>query len=116
MSGKWENGEVVPWKKGDLVGIWRHGKDDQEAALLIEVVRTEYTSDNSYRLKWKVLNSEATLSYLWEDQIYPLGMAEKPSFIRRIMPQLIANEIVSVQPMTAPSGKIFTYMYGKDDE
>jgi hypothetical protein len=31
--------------------------------------------------------------------------------LRRVFPNLIANQIVSVQPMTAPVGGIFTYEY-----
>ena len=29
-------------------------------------------------------------------------------FIRKILPGLIANEIIGVQPMSGPAGKIFT--------
>ena len=36
---------------------------------------------------------------------------------RRTFPELFANNIVSVQPMSAPSGLIFAmrYLYGEDD-
>lgn len=35
--------------------------------------------------------------------------------LRRVFPNLIANQIVSVQPMSAPIGGIFTYEYKYDD-
>ena len=35
--------------------------------------------------------------------------------LRRVFPNLIANQIVSVQPMTAPVGGIFTYEYKYGD-
>lgn len=36
--------------------------------------------------------------------------------LRRVFPNLIANQIVSVQPMSAPIGGIFTYEYKYDDD
>lgn len=43
----------------------------------------------------------------------PPGLFNMPN-VRRVSPQLIANQLVSVQPMTAPSGLIFylDYQYG----
>ena len=37
--------------------------------------------------------------------------------IRRVVPNLIANDIVSVQPMSLPAGSVFymDYKYGKSD-
>jgi len=36
--------------------------------------------------------------------------------LRRVFPNLIANQIVSVQPMSGPVGGIFTYEYKYDDD
>lgn len=44
---------------------------------------------------------------------HPPGLFQLPN-IRRVSPGLIANQLVSVQPMTAPSGLVFflDYQYG----
>ena len=55
---------------------------------------------------------------LWSQE--PKGGFENFAFplVRRVQPQLIAQEIMKIQPMTVPSGLTFylDYQYGKIDE
>ena len=49
----------------------------------------------------------------WPKEVGDFGSMVMP-LIRRVQPSLIANELVSVQPMTLPAGLIFylDYTYG----
>jgi Major capsid protein Gp23 len=52
------------------------------------------------------------LTILWSEE--PRGPRFMPPLVKRVSPGLIANQLLSVQPMTAPVGAVFylDYVYG----
>lgn len=59
------------------------------------------------------LASRATRSPLFEDQVTTTNFPTFTKFsfplVRRVFPRLIANDLVSVQPMNQPTGKVFFF-------
>ena len=58
----------------------------------------------------KQLLAESTAGTTTAGNIATLNRVILP-VIRRVMPTVIANELVGVQPMTGPVGQIHTYVY-----
>jgi hypothetical protein len=56
---------------------------------------------------------KASLGPLWEDVVTTTNVGAFTTFsyplVRRVFPRLIANDLVSVQPMSQPTGKIFYF-------
>lgn len=90
-----------------LVGKWGE---------LLEGIRDNYTRGVTAML----MENESQWLQSLEEETKSINVGSFTKFIfpvlRRVFPNLIANEIVSVQPMTAPVGAVFyfDYKYGSD--
>jgi len=76
-------------------GLQAEHKNDPDGGLHRRIV-TEILLDNA---KWNMETTEYTDVAAAAPYIFPM--------IRRVFPKLIANELVSVQPMSRPDGKVF---------
>ena len=102
---------------GELYEVWLH-HDWEEPKLCVPVIQiaTDATSPN-----WEVLVDEQ-VKEVHGSQIFKSGTATRPNSpitmptMKRVWPSLIANDIVSVQPMTLPSGLLFylDYTFGEE--
>lgn len=72
-------------------------------------ITTEVLLDNQTEL----MDRKSKLNPMFEDVVTTSNVLAFTTFsypiIRRVFPNLIANELVSVQPMTQPTGKIFYF-------
>lgn len=101
------SGTVADWEySGALVRKW---------GSLAEGIRNPYTKRCFALLCENQVNHMRQLN----EETLSTGVGSFTKYIfpilRRVFPNLIANEIVSVQPMTSPIGGIFTYEYKYDD-
>lgn len=72
------------------------------------------STKNDYIARQRVLNENASASAVSTGNIATLNKVILP-IIRRVLPNVIANEIVGVQPMPGPTAQIMTmrYTYGQ---
>jgi len=108
-------GSMKPkWNVDDLVEIWI-----KSPAIGLIISRSYRTTSMTY--VYEVL-ADGELHERRESKVYDIGKSEQPfSFPKITNPphQLIPQDIIKVQPMTAPKGNIFylDYTYGdKDNE
>jgi len=102
--------------EGELYEVWLHYDwEEPKPCVAISQIASVVVSPN-----WEVL-VDGTTQQVHEAQISRIGTATRPeplysfsgvkrvsfSGVKRVSPSLFANEIVSVQPMTAPSGRMF---------
>lgn len=105
--------------EGELYEVWLH-HDWEEPKPCVPVIRiaTDAISPN-----WEVL-VDGQVQRVHAGQIFRQGTATRPDppiifpKIQRAVAPLFANEIVSVQPMTMPTGNLFymDYKYGKEEK
>lgn len=102
---------------GQLVWVWIRG-EEPSTALVIEVLEGGY-----YNVLVEEQIHKLSDDYIWtkkDDCVKPPSPFLFPN-IKRVYPGLIAQQLVTVQPMTVPSGLLFylDYSYGsgsKDEE
>lgn len=105
-----ERPDIFP---GAVLEVWLQGDSGPKPCVIIEEDLSGPSGD------WRVLAGEAVI-VLKEDRIFQPGKATRPPsafampLIRRVFPTLLANQLVSIQPMTAPSATCFylDYTYG----
>jgi len=96
-------------KVGDLVWIWINGNDEPTQGLLVDldVEDLRYSQSPFYVVLADGRNHRRSRSRIWrrkEECIKPVHFGSTP---RRLFPSLLAKEMVSVQPMSLPSGLVF---------
>ena len=102
---------------GSLYEVWLH-HDWEEPKPCVPVIQiaTDAISPN-----WEVL-VDGQVKEIYAGKIFRPGTATRPAppltfpTLKRVWPSLIANEIVSVQPMTMPVSNIFYMDYKFGDE
>ena len=108
------------YKQGKLVSIWFAGSEESETCLLVKEYHVKF--DNS--CSWDVIDSNGDTRHVNVTYIFELGSndcVQIPSFripkFKRVMPNLVISDILTIQPMSRPASKIFSfdYKYGKDD-
>jgi len=98
--------------KGELYEVWLH--HDWEAPKPCVVVK--HLAFDTREHNWEVF-VDGTVQKVYDEQIFRIGTATRPkapySFpgTKKVVAALIANEIVSVQPMTAPTSMQFFMDY-----
>jgi len=98
--------------KGELYEVWlRYDWEEPKTCVAVEKIATDVVSPN-----WEIL-VDGSIQQVHESQIFRIGTATRPeppySFpgTKKVVAALIANEIVSVQPMTAPTSMQFFMDY-----
>jgi hypothetical protein len=95
-------------KVGDLAWIWINGNDEPTQGLLVDLVINDHLRQTPvYVVLADGQNHERVRSRIWrckEACVKPVHFGSTP---RRLFPSLLAKEMVSVQPMSLPSGLIF---------
>ena len=101
---------------GELYEVWlQHDWEEPKPCVPVIQIATDAISPN-----WEVL-VDGQVKDVYAGKIFRSGTATRPEppftfpTMKRVWPSLIANDIVSVQPMTAPSGLIFymDYKFGE---
>ena len=100
MDESYINGVTNKWRKSGLLEGVQNPYHQGVLAVLLENQMDHLRSLNEDTLSTGVGQ--------FTKYIFPI--------LRRVFPNLIANQLVSVQPMTAPVGGIFTYEYKYGDE
>jgi len=98
--------------KGELYEVWlHHDWEEPKPCVAVGKIATDVVSPN-----WEIL-VDGSIQQVHESQIFRIGTATRPepsySFpgTKKVVAALIANEIVSVQPMTAPTSMQFFMDY-----
>jgi hypothetical protein len=104
---------------GELYEVWLH-HDWEEPKTCVPV-------DRAFTLPgapdWKIL-VDGQVREVHAGQIFRIGTATRPESpftmptMKRVWPSLIANDLISIQPMSLPSGLLFylDYTFGKEGE
>jgi hypothetical protein len=102
---------------GELYEVWlQHDWEEPKPCVTVIQIATDAISPN-----WEVLVNEQ-VKEVHGSQIFKSGTATRPNppitmpTMKRVWPSLIANDIVSVQPMTLPSGLLFYLDYTLGEE
>lgn len=113
---KRKNEIVENWEKTKLLeGLSTHDNRKQATALMLELQTAEaFTAKNLKGNPFKLPLAETTLSATEFDN-GDSWVASSIPMVRRMMGELIAPEIVSVQPIPIPTWKVFYYnvQYGE---
>lgn len=99
--------------EGELYEVWlHHDWEEPKPCVAVSQITSVVVSPN-----WEIL-VDGTTQQVHETQIFRIGTATRPeppySFpgVKRVVASLFVNEIVSVQPMTAPTSMQFFMDYG----
>jgi len=109
--------EPLEIEVGGLYEVWLQ-HDWEEPKPCVTVIPT--SAGTNFK-RWKVL-VDGQVKDVYAGQIFRSGTATRPEppftmpTTKRVWPSLIANDIVSVQPMTMPTSSIFhmDYKFGKE--
>ena len=105
--------------EGELYEIWlQHDWEEPKPCVPVVRIATDAISPN-----WEVL-VDGQVQRVHAGQIFRQGTATRPDppipfpKIQRVGSALFVNDIVGVQPMTAPTGRLFymDYKYGKEEK
>lgn len=95
-------------KIGDLAWIWINGDDEPTQGLLVDLdVEDHLRQTPVYVVLADGRNHRRIRSRIWrhkEECVKPVHFGSTPS---RLFPSLLAQKMVSVQPMSLPSGLVF---------
>lgn len=89
---------------GEIWEVWIDSRGP-----LLGLILGENTEDKFFTSRFWVLVGDQPHSILVA-RIFPIGKSTAPFVMpstRRIYPTLLAHQIVTVQPMTAPTGRFF---------
>jgi len=99
--------------EGELYEVWlHHDWEEPKPCVVVSQIASVVVSPN-----WEIL-VDGTTQQVHETQIFRIGTATRPeppySFpgTKKVVASLFVNEIVSVQPMTAPTSMQFFMDYG----
>lgn len=88
-------------------------KSDDSATGYMEVYRAQRRTDRiPTRVKFLDQNHAMRVKLMWDECNQPPGFDTPPSvlisLVRNVMPQVMANNIIGVQPMTGPTSSIYS--------
>ena len=107
---------------GEHVKIWPKGYEDWMLGLLVGFVPNTNSDYDVFAdgVSWILDRSQIFVDDEVPEQQKDLSSFSSMAFpvVRRVFPQLLAQELVSIQPMTMPVGQLFylDYKYGSGTE
>ena len=101
--------------EGEIYEVWlEHSWDGPKACVAVSRIATDKGSPD-----WEIL-VDGQVRRVFADRVFSQGTATRPPTfmfpkVRKVGYSQFAQEIISVQPMTAPSGLIFYQDYQKEE-
>jgi hypothetical protein len=99
-----------------ILKMYERAYSTDETSSLLDVIASVSSSDETEAIKtattatidswWGYAINQYEEAYGVADLVDPADFKFTPMMIRRILPRLVASDIIGVQPMTIPTGKV----------